>query len=220
MQYVYGYARVSTDDQDLALQMRALEGHGIAPNYIFQEQASGKTVKRPVLERLLRTMRAGDKLVVWKLDRLGRDLTGVLGVIKSLGDQGIEFASLTEAFDTKTPMGKAFMQIALVFAELERNMISERTTAGMAAARAAGSKFGRAHTIRDSARRMTRLREMDASGDLRDAVGILLPKAADLMAELNRPQHMGKKDKPIGNPETVRRWAREGFAGLAQKADE
>lgn len=220
MGHVYGYARVSTDDQDLALQMRALIAHGVSESHIFKEHASGKTVRRPVLDRLLRTMRDGDKLVVWKLDRLGRDLTGVLGVIKSLGDQDIEFASLTEAFDTKTPMGKAFMQIALVFAELERNMISERTTAGMAAARAAGSKFGRAHTIRDSAKRIERLREMDAAGELRSEAGILIPKAADLVAELNKAKHMGKGDKLINNPETVRRWTREGYAGLAASTDD
>lgn len=220
MGLVFGYARVSTDDQDLALQMKALLAHGIPPNRIFQEKASGKTVKRPVLARTIKVMREGDKLVVWKLDRLGRDLAGVLGVLKDLTDDNIEFASLTEAFDTKTPMGKAFMQIALVFAELERNMISERTSAGMAAAKAAGSKFGRAHTIRDSSKRIERLREMDAAGDLRSPDGILVPKAADLVAELNKSKNMGKGDKPINNPETVRRWTREGYPGLAVKADD
>lgn len=162
-------------------------------------------------------------MVVWKLDRLGRDLAGVLGVLRQLDMDGIEFASLTEAFDTKTPMGKAFMQIALVFAELERNMISERTSAGMAAAKAAGSKFGRAHTIRDSVKRIERLRQMDAAGQLRDPAatdGIMIPKAADLVAELNKPKNMGKKDKLINNPETVRRWGREGYPGLAVSADD
>lgn len=204
----------------MALQMKALLAHGIDTALIFEEKASGKTVKRPVLTRLIKTMRAGDKLVVWKLDRLGRDLTGVLGVIKDLADDDIEFASLTEAFDTKTPMGKAFMQIALVFAELERNMISERTAAGMAAARAAGSKFGRAHTIRDSTKRIERLREMDAAGELRDTNGHLIPKAADLVTELNKSKNMGKGDKPINNPETVRRWTREGYPGLAVPTDD
>lgn len=94
---------------------------------------------------------------------------------------------------------------------------------GRSAQKAAGSKFGRAHTIRDSVKRIERLRQMDAAGQLRDPAatgGIMIPKAADLIDELNKSKNMGKKDKPINNPETVRRWAREGYPGLAAAADD
>ena len=208
----YGYARVSTDDQDLTLQVNALEKYGV--DFIFSEHASGKNMRRKGLKRALKVIRSGDTLVVWKLDRLGRDLSGVLATIKALDEQRIALVSLTEQFDTQTPMGKAFMQIALVFAELERNMISERTKAGMAAGRAAGKRFGRAHAIRDNAKRIERCRELDAAGDLRDGDGELLMSAASLMEDLNKKRHMDAGSKEITNPETVRRWKREGFVGL------
>lgn len=141
----YGYARVSTEDQDLSLQINAIEKYGV--DHMFSESASGKNMERKELKVVLKLMRPGDTLVVWKIDRLGRSLMGVLNVIKEIRDRDIEFVSITENFDTSTPMGNAMMQIALVFAELERNMISERTKAGMAAAKARGKKAGRSNYI-------------------------------------------------------------------------
>lgn len=222
MSETYGYARVSTDDQDMALQIAALTKYGIPEAHIFSEHASGKNMQRKELQDLLtRFLRPGDKLVVWKLDRLGRDLAGVLATIDTIQKADIEFVSLTEHFDTTTPMGKAFLQIALVFAELERNMISERTKAGMAAAKAAGSKFGRAPLIwkgeRGSAKRIAYLQSLEDAGELRsqiDGEWVLTPKAADVAAELNKVKNRDRDDKDINNPETVRRWAREGFAGI------
>lgn len=223
----FGFARVSTDDQDLSLQLQALEKEGIPEIRVFAEHASGKTVKRANIERMFRIMTKGDTLVVWKLDRLGRDLAGVLGVIKRLADEGIELISITERFDTSTPMGKAFMQISLVFAELERNMISERTKAGIAAQKAAGKKFGRVPLIwkndRGSVKRLAYLQGQEDAGLLRDwdaekEEWVLRPKAVDVMQKLNLSKHMSNDDLLITNPESVRRWAREGFDGL-RKAD-
>jgi len=142
---IYGYARVSTEDQDMGLQIAAFEKYGV--DHMFSESASGKNMNRKRLQDLLKVMRDGDTLVVWKIDRLGRSLMGVLGVIAELRKRSIEFVSITEQFDTTTPMGNAMMQIALVFAELEREMISERTKAGMAAAKMRGKKAGRTHYI-------------------------------------------------------------------------
>ena len=209
--YTFGYARVSTDDQDLTLQRAALVRYGIPADQIYDEHASGKSMKRKELARILKILRRDDTLVVWKLDRLGRTLTGVLEVLERLAQDGINFVSLTESFDTSTPMGKAFLQFAMVMAELERNLISERTRAGMAAAKAAGRSFGRPHFIRDFPKRMALLRRMDRAGELRDADGELIGSAARLMEKLNSAD---KRAPVIGNAETVRRFKREGFPGV------
>jgi len=214
MSKTYGYVRVSTDDQDLTLQINALERYGV--DFIFSDRASGKSMKRAGIKRAVKIMRPGDTLVIWKLDRLGRNLMGVLEMVEHLAATGIELVSITEQFDTTSPMGKAFMQIAMVFAELERNMISERTKAGMAAGRAAGKKFGRAHSIRDVPERIAKLRELDAAGELRTEDGGLLMSANQIMAKLN-DLDTARKTAPINNPETIRRWWREGFEGLDKK---
>lgn len=210
--FLIGYARVSTDDQDLSLQTRALERYGVPPDRIFVEKASGKTMKRKVLSGIVRHLRPDDVLVVWKLDRLGRTLTGVLEVLERIDQAGCRFVSLTEQFDTTQPMGRAMLQVALVFAELERSMISERTKAGMAEAKRKGAIFGRKNTITDSRRRLNMLRRMDRAGDLRDGNGELLMPAHELMAKLNAVNDPSAAR--IANPETVRRWKRAGFPGL------
>jgi DNA invertase Pin-like site-specific DNA recombinase len=214
MHRTYGYVRVSTDDQDLTLQVNALERYGV--DFIFSDKASGKSMKRVGLKRAVKVMRSGDILVVWKLDRLGRNLMGVLEMVESLKEAGIELVSITEQFDTTSPMGKAFMQIAMVFAELERNMISERTKAGMAAGKAAGKRFGRAHSIRDFPKRIALLDELDRADQLRDVDGELLMSAQALADKLNA---CDPKAPVISNPETVRRWKREGFQWLAASGE-
>lgn len=208
-----GYARVSTDDQDLTLQRRALIAYGVKPEHIVEEKASGGSMKRKQLARVLEAMRERDTIVVWKLDRLGRSLTGVLEVLERIAAQGVSFVSITEKFDTSAPMGRAFLQMALVMAELERSLISERTKAGMAARKAAGARFGRAHLIRDNPKRLRAARRLDVKGELRDDDGELLMSAQALTDVFNRadtdPKHR------IANAETVRRWKREGFPGLS-----
>ena len=138
----YGYARVSTDDQNTALQLSALKKAGCKT--IFKDEGiSGATTKRPALTRCLKKLRHGDTLIVWKLDRLGRSLRDLLTMLDALRAQGIKFRSLTEHIDTETPAGRAMWQIIGVLAELERSLITERTRAGVKAAKERGVKCGR-----------------------------------------------------------------------------
>ena len=137
----YGYARTSTDDQTTALQLAALKRARCS--HIFEDKGiAGAGAKRPALVRCLKTLRAGDTLIVWKLDRLGRSLRDLLTMLDDLRERGIRFHSLTEAIDTTTPTGRAMWQMIAVLAELERSMIAERTRAGVKAAQRRGVKFG------------------------------------------------------------------------------
>lgn len=136
-----GYARVSTADQSLDMQVSALEGAGC--ERIYREQASGRRADRPELERMLAFLREGDTLVVWKLDRLGRSVRQLVDLIVDLDEQGIGFESLTESFDTSTPMGRCMVNICAAFAQMEADLIRERTVAGLEEARRAGRTGGR-----------------------------------------------------------------------------
>ncbi|MGD9817818.1 MAG: recombinase family protein [Desulfomonilaceae bacterium] len=136
-----GYARVSTQDQETAAQIAALEQAGC--ERIFQEKASGGRWDRPELHRLMEHLRKGDVLVVWKLDRLSRSLKDVLALMEKISQAGAGFQSLTEAIDTTTPAGRMMMQIVATFAEFERAMLRERTRNGLDAARAQGRIGGR-----------------------------------------------------------------------------
>lgn len=136
-----GYARVSSDDQNLDLQRDALRRAGC--DRIYEEKASGGKADRPELLRLLDAIRAGDTLVVWRLDRVGRSLNHLIATIEELEAQGIGFQSLTENIDTTTPGGKLIFHIFAALAEFERALIRERTNAGLQAARARGRKGGR-----------------------------------------------------------------------------
>ena len=146
-----GYARVSKgDEQTNALQVRALKGAGC--RRLFEEAASGGRWDRPELHRLLDQLREGDVVVVWKLDRLSRSLKDVLHIMERIAAAGAGFRSLTEAIDTTTPAGRMMMQMVAAFAEFERAMIRERTSAGLAAARAEGRVGGRRKKL-DAAKR-------------------------------------------------------------------
>lgn len=137
-----GYARVSTDDQRLDLQTKSLTAAGC--NRIFKDKGiSGSRFQRPGLDKALRTLREGDSLVVWRLDRLGRSLPELVTLVESLGERGIQFQSLTEAFDTRSSAGKLIFHIMAALAEFERSLISERTKAGMQAASERGRRLGR-----------------------------------------------------------------------------
>ena len=136
-----GYARVSTDDQHLDLQRDALQQAGCG--VIYEEAASGKTVFRPELEQCRKALRAGDTLVVWRLDRLGRSLPDLVQIVAELERDGIGFESLTEKIETGSATGKLVFHLFAALAEFERNLIRERTHAGLAAARARGRKGGR-----------------------------------------------------------------------------
>jgi len=136
-----GYARVSTDDQNLDLQKDAL--HKAGCGRIFEEKRSGGTIQREELHRALDMLRAGDTLAVWRLDRLGRSLKHLLEIVANLEEKGIGFRSLTENIDTTTSTGKLIFHIFGALSEFERNLIKERTAAGLAAARARGRLGGR-----------------------------------------------------------------------------
>ena len=136
-----GYARVSNIEQDLALQMDALKSSGC--NNIFDDTASGASIQRPGLTEALSYVRKGDTLVVWRLDRLGRSLKHLIETVALLEDRGIGFRSLQESIDTTTSGGRLIFQIFGALAEFERNLIRERTQAGLKAARVRGRKGGR-----------------------------------------------------------------------------
>ncbi len=136
-----GYARVSTQDQDSAAQISALESSGC--ELIFQEKASGGRWDRPELHRLIGQLRKDDVVVVWKLDRLSRSLKDVLMLMEQINQAGAGFRSLTEAIDTTSPGGRMMMQIVGSFAEFEREMLRERTRNGLNAARKQGRVGGR-----------------------------------------------------------------------------
>src|SRR5216683_3050306 len=136
-----GYARVSTQDQTLNLQKDALEKIGCS--HIFTDTMSGTTTERPGLAKALEYVRAGDSLVVWKLDRLGRSLKHLIETITALNNRKIGFKSITENIDTTTSGGKLIFHIFGALAEFERDIIKERTNAGLQAARARRRKGGR-----------------------------------------------------------------------------
>lgn len=136
-----GYARVSTKDQNLELQTDALKKAGC--ELIYTEIASGAKADRVELEKLLSQLRVGDVVVVYKLDRLGRSLKHLLEVVAQLGKMNVALQSICDAIDTTTAQGRLFFNISGCFAEFERDLIRERTKAGLEAARARGRKGGR-----------------------------------------------------------------------------
>ena len=139
-----GYARVSTDDQDLSLQIDALEKHGIAKSLIFMDKLSGARSDRPGLAKCLDALQSGDILVVWRLDRLGRSMRHLIALVEDLRGREIGFRSLNEgAIDTTSASGELIFNIFSALAQFERRLIQERTKAGLAAARARGRCGGR-----------------------------------------------------------------------------
>jgi DNA invertase Pin-like site-specific DNA recombinase len=142
-----GYARVSTRDQNLTLQLDALKSAGC--DQIFDDKASGARRPRPGLDDALSHLRQGDMLVVWKLDRLGRTAKQLVAFVAELQQRGIEFRSLTEGIDTSTPAGRFFFHIMASMAEMERELIYERTRAGLDSARAQGLVGGRKKVLTD-----------------------------------------------------------------------
>jgi DNA invertase Pin-like site-specific DNA recombinase len=136
-----GYVRVSKREQNPDLQRRELEAAGCEK--IFEEKISSREQTRPQLEAAMDYCREGDVLVVWKLDRLGRSLKELIGLVNALKDRGVGFRSLRESLDTTTPGGKLVFHVFASIAEFERDVIRERTMAGLEAARARGRKGGR-----------------------------------------------------------------------------
>ena len=139
-----GYARVSTLEQDLRLQVDALQAEGCPDELIFVDKASGAKAERPGLSKCLETLQAGDVLLVWRLDRLGRSMAHLVGLVEELRGRGIGFRSVCDgAIDTTTASGELVFHIFSAMAQFERRLIQERTRAGLTAARARGRRGGR-----------------------------------------------------------------------------
>lgn len=160
-----GYARVSTKDQGVELQDEALRAFGCEK--LFVETASGVSKDRPVLHEALEFARAGDILVVWKLDRLARSLRQLIDTVEQLAERGVGFASITEAIDTTTPGGKMIFHVFGALAEFERELIRERTASGLRSAKARGVKLGRPNALKTNdlevARSLKRAGKMTAA---------------------------------------------------------
>ncbi|WP_336218100.1 recombinase family protein [Enterobacter hormaechei] len=164
-----GYVRVSTNDQNTALQRNALECAGC--ELIFEDKMSGKTSDRPGLKKVLRTLSEGDTLVVWKLDRLGRSMRHLVTLIEDLRGRGVNFRSLTDSIDTSTPMGRFFFHVMGALAEMERELIVERTRAGLAVARAQGRIGGRRPKLSED--EWAQIGRLLAAGETRKRVSII-----------------------------------------------
>jgi DNA invertase Pin-like site-specific DNA recombinase len=167
----YGYARVSTEDQNADMQLKALKSAGCRTMFT-DEGLSGATTKRPALARCLKTLQRGDTLTVWKIDRLGRSLRDLIAMLDDLRARGVKFRSLTEAIDTDTPTGRAMWQMIGVLAELERSLITERTHADIQAAKIRGVKFGRKPKL--TPQQIEHARNLRKQGDSANAIAPLL----------------------------------------------
>ena len=141
MPTLIGYARVSTEDQKAQMQVDALKAAGCIK--VFTDTASGSLASRPELDKMIDQLRPDDVVVVWRLDRLGRSLKNLIALVDDLKDKGVGFRSLGESIDTTTANGKLFFSVMGALAEFERDLIKERTMAGLAAARARGRVGGR-----------------------------------------------------------------------------
>lgn len=156
MPQLVGYARVSTNDQDVQLQLNALESAGCAKNRIFIDKISGVRTERPGLDKCMAELEIGDTLLVWRLDRLGRSMVHLVALIEDLGKRGVGFRSLCDgAIDTTTASGELIFNIFSSLAQFERRLIQERTRAGLDAARARGRSGGRKKIASDNPKVLT-----------------------------------------------------------------
>ncbi|CNI05096.1 recombinase family protein [Yersinia ruckeri] len=165
-----GYIRVSTNDQNTELQRNALISAKC--DLIFEDKISGKSTDRPGLKKAMRQLSTGDSLVVWKLDRLGRSVRHLITLVEDLKSRGVHFRSLTDSIDTGTAMGRFFFHVMSALAEMERELIVERTCAGLAAARAEGRIGGRRRIMTDEV--IERARRMFAQGATLHQVALVL----------------------------------------------
>jgi DNA invertase Pin-like site-specific DNA recombinase len=163
-----GYARVSTIEQNLDMQLAALMRAGVHPDNIHSESVSGVSAKRPALDMARRQCREGMTFVTWKLDRVGRSLLYLLRFIEGLENEGVKFKSIQDQIDTATPIGKFFIAMIGAVAEFERNLIAERTQAGVKRAMERGVKFGQPTVITDKVREIVE-RELAAGKSAKQA---------------------------------------------------
>lgn len=205
----FGYVRVSTEEQSLDLQMDALKAAGVPLERIYSDKASGRSMRRPGLERVRRVMRKGDCLVVWRLDRLGRSALGLATTIKELEENGVHFKTLDWDLDTSGPFGKLIFTLMAAIAELESDMISQRTKAGVAAAKARGQEFGRKHYIVGYPKRLKEFTRLWASGELEEMTA---EAVVDAMHDAD------KKAPKFKQAQSYRNWKAKGFSGFDVEA--
>ena len=182
-----GYARVSTQDQNLELQIEALTKAGCKK--IFEDKISGSRAERPGLTKAQDSPREGDTLVVWKLDRLGRSVKHLVDMVGELHQQDVQFKSLTDAIDTGTPSGRFFFHVMASLAEMERELAIERTRAGLEVARQLGRKGGRRRRMTDS--KIKSAKKLLASGvpprDVAGNLGVSIPTLYRWIPASNHP---------------------------------
>ena len=156
-----GYARVSSQDQDYSYQLKALEDAGCQPDMLFKDKASGKRMSRPEFDRMLTYLREGDVVVVWKIDRLGRNFTEMVATLADLFKRGIHIVATSQGVDTSTPMGKAMAYFLGIVAEMELDFNRERTRRSLEMKRQRGIKGGRPrHPILSDPKKLAMIREM------------------------------------------------------------
>jgi len=170
-----GYARVSTFDQNIDLQEDALKKAGCEK--IFSDKISGSKKERPGLNEAISYLRKGDTLVIWKLERLGRSLKNMIDLTSNLDEMGVHFQSITDGIDTNTPAGRFFFHVMAALAQMERELIIERTKAGLVAAKERGRKGGRKRAMTDS--KLAAAKKLLAEGispkDVAQDLGVSVP---------------------------------------------
>ena len=170
-----GYARVSSSEQNLHLQINELKKAGCSK--IFSDKISGMKKSRPGLDSALSYMRKDDTLVIWKLDRLGRSVNGLINLVEKLKQEGIHFQSITDGIDTNTPAGRFFFHVMASLAQMERELLIERTKAGLVAAREHGRIGGRKRSMTaskvEAAKKL--LYEGMSAKDVADNLGVSIP---------------------------------------------
>ncbi|MGH8229101.1 MAG: recombinase family protein [Steroidobacteraceae bacterium] len=191
----YGYARVSAEDQTSALQLAALKKAGCRT--VFKDE--GASAQRPALFRCLDTLRAGDTLVIWRLDRLGRSVLDLIHLLDGLSQRGVRFRSLAEAIDTNTAAGGAMLKMIGALAALEQSLIAERMRAGVKAAQRRGVKFGRKPKL--SVPDIARARQLiDAGRRVQDVAALLNVGRVTLYRALQRSAPITPLPEPSHHP--------------------
>jgi DNA invertase Pin-like site-specific DNA recombinase len=175
MDMLIGYARVSTQDQNLELQKQALLKAGC--ERIYNDTMSGSRAERPGLAQALDLVRSGDTLIVWKLDRLGRSVKNLIDLVSHLEHQGAHFKSITDGIDTSTTSGRFFFHVMASLAQMERELIVERTKAGLEIAKQSGRKGGRKRVMTDN--KLEAAKKLLATGtppkDVAATLGVSIP---------------------------------------------
>lgn len=195
----WGYARVSTTAQTLDAQLDALVAAGVDQERIVVEKVSGAKKERPELDALLQRVRAGDRITVWRLDRLGRSLSHLVSTVESLTQRGVAFRSLQEGIDASTASGRMTMHIFAALAEFERELNQERTRAALDAARARGKPLGRPSPItKEQAEQIWRLHaENRSQAQIARATGVSRPAVGRVLrGEIASLAHQEPRSEP------------------------